>query len=90
MMFSQARFSLIVLLGSGSLATLLITPFLSLDPINLPKMLVVVTGASLLLTHLAINFNELLREQPISNLRDIFNLYSAAHYRSLNQSSPLG
>ena len=65
MMFSQARFSLIVLLGSGSLATLLITPFLSLDPINLPKMLVVVTGASLLLTHLAINFNELLREQPV-------------------------
>jgi hypothetical protein len=65
MMFSQARFSLIVLLGSGSLATLLITPFLSLDPINLPKMLVVVTGASLLLTHVAINFKELLIEQPV-------------------------
>lgn len=65
MTFSHARFSLFVLLGSGSLATLLITPFLSLDPINLPKMLVVVTGASLLLTYVAINFKELLRGQSV-------------------------
>ena len=65
MTFSHARFSLFVLLGSGSLATLLITPFLSLDPINLPKMLVVVTGASLLLTYLAINFKELLKDQSV-------------------------
>jgi O-antigen ligase len=65
MMLSQAKFSLIVLLGSGSLATLLITPFLSLDPINLPKMLVVVTGASLLLTYLALNFKDLLKDQLV-------------------------
>jgi len=65
MMLSHARFSFFVLLGSGSLATLLITPFLSLDPINLPKMMVVVTGASLLLTYVAINFKELLRDQSV-------------------------
>ena len=40
--------SLFIILLAGSLATLVITPFLSLDPINLPKMLIVVTGASLL------------------------------------------
>lgn len=63
MRFPQERMSLKVLIWSGSLTTLLITPFLSLDPINLPKMLVVVTGASLLLTYLAINFKELLKIQ---------------------------
>lgn len=63
MVLPQERMSLKVLIWSGSLATLLITPFLSLDPINLPKMLVVVTGASLLLTYLAINFKELLKIQ---------------------------
>jgi O-antigen ligase len=61
----QQRFHLYVILISGTLATLIITPFLSLDPINLPKMLVVVTGASILLTYVAINFKELLRDQSV-------------------------
>jgi O-antigen ligase len=52
----RIKFSCIPLLFTGVLATLVITPFISLDPINMPKMLVVVSGASLLLPFIAMEF----------------------------------
>ena len=51
--------SKIVILGTPILATLAIAPGLTYDPINLPKALVVITGASLLLTSLIVNFPKL-------------------------------
>ena len=45
-----------VIVGTPILATLAIAPGLTYDPINLPKALVVITGASLLLTSLIANF----------------------------------
>jgi len=55
----RVKFSLIALLFTGVLATLVITPFISLDPINMPKMFVVVSGASLLLPFIALEFKGL-------------------------------
>ena len=51
--------SKIVIVGTPILATLAIAPGLTYDPINLPKALVVITGASLLLTSLIVNFPKL-------------------------------
>ncbi len=48
----MSRFEPVVLLATPTIATLAISPFSSYDPINLPKMLVLVTGASLLLVTL--------------------------------------
>ena len=48
--------SKVVIVGTPILATLAIAPGLTYDPINLPKALVVITGASLLLTSLIVNF----------------------------------
>ncbi len=45
----SSRFGPVVLIVTSTLTTLAISPFSSYDPINLPKMLVLVTGASLLL-----------------------------------------
>lgn len=63
---ARAKFSLIVLLTTGVMATLAITPFISLDPINMPKMLVVVSGAALLLPFIAMEFKELWRINPVT------------------------
>ena len=49
---SMSRFQPVVLIATPTITTLAITPFSSYDPINLPKMLVLVTGASLLLVTL--------------------------------------
>jgi O-antigen ligase len=49
---SMSRFEPIVLIATPTITTLVISPFSSYDPINLPKMLVLVTGASLLLVPL--------------------------------------
>lgn len=51
--------SKIVIVGTPILATLAIAPGLTYDPINLPKALVVITGASFLLTSLIVNFSKL-------------------------------
>jgi hypothetical protein len=51
--------SKIVIVGTPILATLAIAPGLTYDPINLPKALVVITGASLLVTSLIVNFPKL-------------------------------
>jgi O-antigen ligase len=48
----MSRFEPIVLIATPTITTLVISPFSSYDPINLPKMLVLVTGASLLLVPL--------------------------------------
>ncbi len=55
----EKDFPLFIILLSGSLSTLVVTPFLSLDPINLPKMLIVVTGASFLLPSLILELRKL-------------------------------
>jgi len=51
--------SKIVIVGTPILAALAIAPGLTYDPINLPKALVVITGASLLVTSLIVNFPKL-------------------------------
>lgn len=49
MKLKKERFQKYLLIGTAVLTTLAISPGIGYDPINLPKMLVVVTGASLLL-----------------------------------------
>jgi hypothetical protein len=56
---SGVIFSKIMIVGTPILATLAIAPGLTYDPINLPKALVVITGASFLLTSLIVNFSKL-------------------------------
>jgi O-antigen ligase len=48
----MSRFELVVLIATPTITTLAISPFSSYDPINLPKMLVLVTAASILLVPL--------------------------------------
>ena len=54
-----SRFEPVVLIATPTIATLAISPFSSYDPINLPKMLALVTGASLLLVTLLANVRSL-------------------------------
>jgi len=56
---AQLSPSKMALVGTPILATLAIAPGLTYDPINLPKALVVITGASLLMTSLMVNFPKL-------------------------------
>ena len=49
------KFGSVVLIVTSTVTTLAVSPFSSYDPINLPKMLVLVTGASLLLVPLLAN-----------------------------------
>ena len=53
------RFGLIVLIVTSTITTLAISPFSSYDPINAPKMLVLVSGASLLLIPLLASLRSL-------------------------------
>ena len=55
----MSRFELVVLIATPTITTLAISPFSSYDPINLPKMLVLVTGASLLLVTLLASLRSL-------------------------------
>jgi len=48
----MSRYQLVVLIATPTITTLAINPLSSYDPINLPKMLVLVTGASILLVTL--------------------------------------
>ena len=54
-----SRFEPVVLIATPTITTLAISPFSSYDPINLPKMLVLVTGASLLLLTLLASLRSL-------------------------------
>ena len=54
-----SRFERIVLITTPTIATLAISPFSSYDPINVPKMLMLVTGASLLLVTLLTSLRSL-------------------------------
>ena len=55
----SSRFGPVVLIVTPTLTTLAISPFSSYDPVNLPKMLVLVTGASLLLVPLLASLRSL-------------------------------
>ena len=54
-----------VLIVTSTITTLAISPFSSYDPINLPKMFVLVTGASLLLVPLLTNLRLLFGINPL-------------------------
>ena len=54
-----SRLGLIVLIVTSTITTLAISPFSSYDPINAPKMLVLVSGASFLLIPLLANLRSL-------------------------------
>jgi len=54
-----SRFERIVLITTPTITTLAISPFSSYDPINVPKMLMLVTGASLLLVTLLTSLRSL-------------------------------
>jgi O-antigen ligase len=54
-----SRFERIVLITTPTITTLAISPFSSYDPINVPKMLVLVSGASLLLVTLLASLRSL-------------------------------
>ena len=54
-----SRFGPVVLIATPTITTLAISPFSSYDPINLPKMVVLVTGASLLLVTLLASLKSL-------------------------------
>jgi O-antigen ligase len=55
----------VVLIVTSTITTLAISPFSSYDPINLPKMFVLVTGASLLLVPLLTNLRLLFGINPL-------------------------
>ena len=55
----MSRFEPVVLIATPTITTLAISPFSSYDPVNLPKMLVLVTGASLLLVPLLASLRSL-------------------------------
>lgn len=69
---SLAKFQSAVILSTASLATLAISPGLGYDPINLPKMIIVVTGASILLIPLLRNYLELLKSNSLFTLSTLF------------------
>jgi hypothetical protein len=54
-----SRLGPLALIATPSITTLAISPFSSYDPINLPKMVVLVTGASLLLVPLLASLRSL-------------------------------
>ena len=60
MQVSRKSFSNTVLIGTAVLCTLTVSPWISYDPINLPKMMILVTGAAILLfpTLLKIRLNK--------------------------------
>jgi O-antigen ligase len=64
----MSRFELVVLIATPTITTLAISPFSSYDPINLPKMLVLVTAASILLVPL------------LTRLRLLFSINAAFSY----------
>ena len=64
----MSRFELVVLIATPTITTLAISPFSSYDPINLPKMLVLVIGASILLVPL------------LTRLRLLFSIHAAFSY----------
>ena len=72
MKISLVKFQSAVILSTASLATLAISPGLGYDPINLPKMIIVVTGASILLIPLLRNYLELLSSNSIFTLATLF------------------
>ena len=72
MRISLAKFQSAIILSTASLATLAISPGLGYDPINLPKMIIVVTGASILLIPLLRNYLELLKSNSLFTLSTLF------------------
>ena len=88
MKVSLVKFRLAVILSTASLATLAISPGFAYDPINLPKMLIVVTGASILLIPLLHNYLELLKSNPVITLSTLF-LSLTMIIAVLSNSSPL-
>ena len=72
MKISLVKFQSAVILSTAALATLAISPGFSYDPINLPKMTIVVTGASILLIPLLRNYLELLKSNSLFTLSTLF------------------
>ncbi len=72
MNISLVKFQSVVILSTASLATLAISPGFAYDPINLPKMIIVVTGASILFIPLLRNYLELLKSNSLFTLSTLF------------------
>ena len=79
--------SKIVIVGTPILATLAIAPGLTYDPINLPKALVVITGASLLVTSLIVNFPKLFKINKLLTFFAIIFLCSLLFSLVFNEAS---